>query len=99
MKLRRTASAALGALALSALSAAMTLAMPSPALAAINASQLGAAYDAGKTSVNFRIYSSRATRIELYLYSPITRPGPRVRPPASSATWTRPATASTPTSY
>jgi glycogen operon protein len=72
MKLRRTASAALAALALSAMSAALTLAMPFPALAAINASQLGAAYDAGKTSVNFRIYSSRATRIELYLYSSAT---------------------------
>jgi isoamylase len=39
------------------------------AMAAINASQLGAAYDAGQTNVNFKVYSSKATRIELYLYS------------------------------
>ena len=40
-----------------------------PAHAAINASGLGARYDATKANVNFAIYSSRATRIELYLYS------------------------------
>jgi glycogen operon protein len=37
--------------------------------AAINPSQLGAAYDATQSSINFKIYSSRATRIELFLYS------------------------------
>ncbi len=37
--------------------------------AAINASQLGGRYDAGKTNVSFKVYSSQATRIELYLYS------------------------------
>jgi isoamylase len=40
-----------------------------PGMAAINASALGAAYDAGHTSVNFKVYSSRATRIELWLYA------------------------------
>ena len=40
--------------------------------AAINANNLGAAYDATKSSINFKIYSSRATRIELYLYSAAT---------------------------
>ena len=40
-----------------------------PATAAINAAQLGASYDATRTNVNFKVYSSRATRIELYLYS------------------------------
>ncbi|MES2150756.1 MAG: isoamylase [Pseudomonadota bacterium] len=40
-----------------------------PVQAAINASQLGAAYDAGQANVTFKIYSSRATRIELFLYS------------------------------
>lgn len=39
-----------------------------PANAAINASQLGASYDATHSNINFNIYSSRATRIELYLY-------------------------------
>ncbi|MFL6660204.1 MAG: alpha-amylase family glycosyl hydrolase [Massilia sp.] len=45
------------------------LAIPPAATAAINANQLGASYDAGKTNVTFKVYSSRATRIELYLYS------------------------------
>ena len=44
----------------------------SPAHAAINASKLGASYDATKANVSFKIYSSRATRIELYLYSSAT---------------------------
>jgi glycogen operon protein len=40
-----------------------------PASAAINASQLGAKYDATKSNLTFKVYSSRATRIDLYLYS------------------------------
>jgi len=40
-----------------------------PGHAAINASGLGAAYDVGHTSINFKVYSSRATRIELWLYA------------------------------
>jgi glycogen operon protein len=40
-----------------------------PTLAAINASALGAAYDAAHTAINFKVYSSRATRIELWLYA------------------------------
>jgi glycogen operon protein len=43
--------------------------LPIDALAAINPSQLGAHYDATQANVIFNIYSSRATRIELYLYS------------------------------
>jgi glycogen operon protein len=43
-----------------------------PAVGAINASKLGASYDATRTSVTFKIFSSRATRIELYLYSSAT---------------------------
>ena len=35
-----------------------------PGRAAINAYGLGASYDATQTSVIFRVYSSRATRIE-----------------------------------
>jgi glycogen operon protein len=40
-----------------------------PALAAINSPQLGASYDASQANVNFKVYSSRATRIELWAYS------------------------------
>ncbi|HZX26410.1 MAG TPA: isoamylase [Telluria sp.] len=40
-----------------------------PAHAAINTNHLGAAYDATQSNVTFRVYSSRATRIELYLYA------------------------------
>ncbi len=38
-------------------------------VAAINASGLGAAYNAGHTAITFNVYSSRATRIELWLYA------------------------------
>ncbi|MRV72472.1 glycogen-debranching protein [Duganella sp. FT92W] len=62
MKLRQFALAAAAACVLGA-------AAPAPATAAINASQLGAAYDATQSNITFRLYSSRATRIELYLYS------------------------------
>jgi isoamylase len=43
-----------------------------PAWAAINPNALGAAYDATKANVTFKVYSSKATRIELYLYSTAT---------------------------
>jgi len=59
MQLRPLALAALFACALAG----------APATAAINASQLGASYDATKANVTFKIYSSRATRIDLYLYA------------------------------
>ena len=42
---------------------------PAPALAAINASQLGATYNANHSKITFKVYSSRATRIELWLYA------------------------------
>ncbi|MGJ7900907.1 glycogen debranching protein [Lysobacter sp. 1R34A] len=38
------------------------------ARAAIDAQQLGARYDASQSNLNFRVYSSRATRIEVWLY-------------------------------
>lgn len=44
----------------------------SPAWAAINASKLGASYDATNANVTFKVYSSRASRIELLLYSTAT---------------------------
>jgi isoamylase len=40
-----------------------------PAIAAINASQLGASYNAKRSAITFKVYSSRATRIELWLYA------------------------------
>src|ERR1700756_939381 len=40
-----------------------------PAHAAINSMSLGASYNAQKTQVTFRVYSSQATRIVLYLYA------------------------------
>ncbi len=39
-----------------------------PAPAAINSLNLGAKYDPTNTNISFRVYSSRATRIELYIY-------------------------------
>ncbi len=40
-----------------------------PALAAINAYSLGASYDSTQSNVIFRVYSSRATQIEVDLYA------------------------------
>ena len=54
--------------------------------AAINASKLGAAYDATKSSIDFRIYSSRATRIELYLYSAASGQQEKARLPMTLGT-------------
>jgi isoamylase len=39
-----------------------------PALATINANGLGGSYDSTQSNVIFRVYSSRATRIDVYLY-------------------------------
>ena len=61
MQLKHIAQAAVLALSLAGM----------PSHAAINPNQLGAAYDASH-NVNFKLYSSRATRIELYLYSTAT---------------------------
>lgn len=50
-----------------------------PAHAAINPNKLGASYDATKANVAFKVYSSRATRIELYLYSTATGSAEKAR--------------------
>jgi isoamylase len=51
------------------------LLLTSPGAAAINAFSLGASYDATGTSVIFRVYSSRASQIEVDLYAkPIGSP-------------------------
>lgn len=39
-----------------------------PARAAIDAATLGARYDAAGANITFRVYSSRATRVEVWLY-------------------------------
>ena len=46
--------------------------LASPAHAAVNPGKLGASYDATRANVAFKVYSSRATRIELFLYSSAT---------------------------
>jgi isoamylase len=52
------------------LAAFASLAAPiAPADAAIDAQKLGARYDATNSNITFRVYSSRATRIELDLYA------------------------------
>ena len=51
-----------------AISAAVWIA-PSDASAAINTNNLGAKYDGTKANISFRVYSSRATRIELSIYA------------------------------
>lgn len=45
---------------------------PGTAHAAINAQNLGAKYDASASNINFRVYSSRATRIEVFIYKTAT---------------------------
>lgn len=69
MQFRTTVSSAL--LACTLLSA--------PAWSAINAAKLGASYDSTKSNVAFKVYSSRATRIELYLYSTATGTAEKAR--------------------
>ena len=50
-----------------------------PAWAAINPTKLGASYDATKSNVSFKVYSGKATRIELYLYSAATGTAEKAR--------------------
>lgn len=50
-----------------------------PAWAAINPTKLGASYDATKSNVTFKVYSGKATRIELYLYSAATGTAEKAR--------------------
>ena len=47
---------------------ALWLAVAPGVQAAINAQNLGAKYDGTQSNITFRVYSSRATRIELWLY-------------------------------
>ncbi|HEY1393378.1 MAG TPA: glycogen-debranching protein, partial [Methylibium sp.] len=73
-----------------------------PATAAINAYQLGAKYDATQTSITFNIYSSRASRVELWLYTSQTGVQEAARVPLSLGAnniWTTTLSTSTLASY
>ena len=72
MQFRRSLIAAMTAFALAGLAA-------HPASAAINPNKLGASYDSTKSNLSFKVYSSRATRIELYLYSAATGTAEKAR--------------------
>ncbi len=54
---------------LASLLLAFSTVMPIAGHAAINTMNLGAKYDATSSNINFRLFSSRATRIELYIYA------------------------------
>ena len=51
------------------LAGASLVAWMTPARAAINSMSLGATYTTQNTEISFRVYSSQATRVVLYLYS------------------------------
>ncbi|MBB5064121.1 isoamylase [Granulicella mallensis] len=52
-----------------ALACASLAVLMTPAHAAINSMSLGASYNSSQTDITFRVYSSQATRMVLYLYS------------------------------
>ena len=61
-----------------------------PAYAAIDSMSLGARYNVQKTNITFRVYSSQATRIMLYLYSTgygVQESATYVLSPAGSKVW------------
>lgn len=58
----------LGTLAGVALCALLSLGLGPRVHAAINVDNLGAKYDAPQSNITFRVYSSRATRVEVWLY-------------------------------
>lgn len=57
----------------------LALLAASVAPAAINTHNLGAKYDATRANIGFRVYSSRATRIELWIYKTAKGAQPVVR--------------------
>ncbi len=54
--------------ALACLTGLLTGLLPTSAQAAVNSLNLGARYDGTGANINFRVYSSRATRIEVWVY-------------------------------
>jgi isoamylase len=57
------------AFAAALLCAILAAAAALPAYASIDSMSLGAVYNSNKTDITFRVYSSQATRVVLYLYS------------------------------
>ncbi len=80
----QSAAALTGAL----LAFACLLLLPLPAAAAINAYGLGASYDSTRSNIVFRVYSSRATRIEVDLYASAMGSPEMLRFPLSANTST-----------
>ena len=80
-------------LLLSALIVCLALLLASPIHAAVNAQNLGARFNAAGTAVDFRVYSSRATRVELWLYKTSKGAAERTRlvltKDAASQVWSR----------
>jgi isoamylase len=63
---------------------------PSAARASIDSMSLGASYNSGKTEITFRVYSSQATRMVLYLYKAgygVQESATYVLSPAGSDVW------------
>ena len=69
------------------------------ATAAINTHNLGAKYDATQANINFRVYSSRATRIEVWIYKTAKGAQPVVRytltKDAATSVWSKTASVAT----
>ncbi|MBK8068038.1 MAG: glycogen-debranching protein [Rhodanobacteraceae bacterium] len=69
------------------------------ASAAINTHNLGAKYDATQANINFRVYSSRATRIEVWIYKTAKGAQPVVRytltKDAATSVWSKTASVAT----
>ncbi|MGZ5444838.1 MAG: glycogen debranching protein [Thermoanaerobaculia bacterium] len=61
-------SAVIPRVRLSVLGSVLTLFLASGAFGAIDGHQLGARYDATQANITFKVYSSRATRIEVWIY-------------------------------
>ena len=75
---------------------ALLLFLSQSAVAAIDAFGLGASYDSTQSNVMFRVYSSRATRIEVYLYASAMNSPEVLRFPLSADTSTNIFSASVP---
>ncbi len=77
----------------------LSLCWASLAPAAINTHNLGAKYDATQANINFRVYSSRATRIEVWIYKTPKGAQPVVRyvmtKDAATSVWSKTASVAT----
>jgi isoamylase len=69
----------IGSMAGAALCVLLSLGAAPPVRAAVNAYDLGAKYDATRSNIAFKVYSSRATRIEVWIYKTASGAQERVR--------------------